>query len=66
MILDQELELHRRMTLAREHPELLEPWDGTIEALSEELVAYCAQKAEDRSHAGRAWGQLWNWRRPFQ
>jgi hypothetical protein len=45
---EQQAELCRRMALAREHPETLEPWEGTIEGLHQELDAYCAQKAAGR------------------
>lgn len=44
----QAAELRRRMALAREQPNLLEPWEGTIEGLRQELDAYCAQKAAGR------------------
>lgn len=47
--LEQEAELARRLALAREHPELLEPWEGTVEKLRRELDAYCAQKAARRA-----------------
>jgi len=30
-------DLQRRMTLAREHPEILEPWEGTKNHLREQL-----------------------------
>lgn len=45
---EQQAELRRRMTLARENPELLETWEGTIDGLRQELDAYRAQKAARR------------------
>ena len=42
---EQEETLRSRMASAREHPELMEPWEGTTDRLREELNAYCAQKA---------------------
>ena len=46
---DQQAELRRRMAVAREHPELREPWEGTIDQLRQELDAYRAQKASGRA-----------------
>ena len=34
---DQEVEIIRRRDFALAHPELLEPWDGTIERVRERL-----------------------------
>jgi hypothetical protein len=42
---DQEAEIVRRRDLALAHPELLEPWDGTIERVRERLHEFRRQKA---------------------
>ncbi len=46
---EQQAELRHRMTLARERPEMLESWEGTMDGLRQELDAYCAQKAAGRA-----------------
>ncbi len=45
---DQQAELIRRRDLALAHPELLEPWDGTIERVRERLHEFGRQKASTR------------------
>ena len=45
---DQETEVIRRRDLAMAHPELLEPWDGTIERLRERLHEFRRQKSSAR------------------
>jgi hypothetical protein len=45
---EQELEIVRRRDLAMAHPELLEPWDGTIERVRERLNELRRQKASAR------------------
>jgi hypothetical protein len=42
---DQEAEIARRRDLPLAHPELLEPWDGTIERVRERLHEFRRQKA---------------------
>jgi hypothetical protein len=42
---DQRAELQRRRDLALAHPELLEPWDGTIERVRQRLHELRRQKA---------------------
>ena len=42
---EQEAEITRRRDLALAHPELLEPWDGTIERVRERLHEFRRQKA---------------------
>ena len=42
---EQEAEIVRRRDLALSHPELLEPWDGTIERVRERLHEFRRQKA---------------------
>lgn len=37
---EQEAEIIRRRELALAHPELLEPWDGTIERVRERLYEF--------------------------
>lgn len=41
-------ELVRRRELALAHPELLEPWDGTIERVRERLHEFRSQKTSTR------------------
>ena len=41
---EQEAEVIRRRDLALAHPELLEPWDGTIERVRERLHEFRRQK----------------------
>lgn len=41
---EQEVEVSRRRELAMAHPELLEPWDGTIERVRERLHEFRRQK----------------------
>ena len=45
---EQEAEIVRRRDLALAHPELLEPWDGTIERVRERLHEFRRQKASAR------------------
>jgi len=45
---EQQAELMRRRDLALAHPELLEPWDGTIERVRERLHEFRRQKASAR------------------
>jgi len=45
---EQEAEIIRRRELALAHPELLEPWDGTIERVRERLHEFRRQKASAR------------------
>jgi hypothetical protein len=45
---DQKAEILRRRDQAMAHPELLEPWDGTIERVRERLHEFRSQKASDR------------------
>ena len=45
---DQEAEVVRRRDLALAHPELLEPWDGTIDRVRERLHESRRQKAPAR------------------
>jgi len=45
---EQEAEIIRRRELALAHPELLEPWDGTIERVRERLQEFRRQKASAR------------------
>ena len=45
---EQEAEIVRRRELALAHPELLEPWDGTIERVRERLHEFRRQKASAR------------------
>jgi hypothetical protein len=42
---EQEVEIIRRRDFAVAHPELLEPWDGTIERVRERLNEFRRQKA---------------------
>ncbi len=44
----QEAEIVRRRDLALAHPELLEPWDGTIERVRARLNEFRRQKASAR------------------
>ena len=44
----QKTELLRRIELAKAHPELLQPWEGTMDELRKELHAYRAQKTARR------------------
>jgi len=44
----QKAELVRRRDLVLAHPELLEPWDGTIERVRERLHEFRCQKASAR------------------
>lgn len=41
---EQKTEVVRRRELALAHPELLEPWDGTIERVRERLPEFRRQK----------------------
>jgi hypothetical protein len=45
---EQQAELIRRRDLALAQPELLEPWDGTIERVRERLHEFRRQKASAR------------------
>jgi len=45
---DQKREILRRRDLALAHPELLEPWDGTIERVRQRLHELRHQKASPR------------------
>jgi hypothetical protein len=45
---EQEAELLRRRELALAHPELLEPWDGTIERVRERLQSASISLRRDR------------------
>jgi len=45
---EQQAEIVRRRDLALAHPELLEPWDGTIERVRERLHEFRRQKASAR------------------
>ena len=45
---EQKTELVRRRDQALAHPELLEPWDGTIERVRERLHEFRRQKASAR------------------
>jgi hypothetical protein len=45
---EQNAELVRRRDLALAHPELLEPWDGTIERVRERLNEFRRQKTSAR------------------
>ena len=45
---EQEAEVIRRREFALAHPELLEPWDGTIERVRERLHEFRRQKASAR------------------
>ena len=45
---EQEAEVVRRRDLALAHPELLEPWDGTIERVRERLHEFRHQKSSVR------------------
>jgi hypothetical protein len=45
---EQKAELVRRRDLALAHPELLEPWDATIERVRERLHEFRRQKASAR------------------
>jgi hypothetical protein len=45
---EQEAEIVRRRDFALAHPELLEPWDGTIERVRERLHEFRRQKASAR------------------
>lgn len=45
---EQEAEVIRRRDLAVAHPELLEPWDGTIERVRERLHEFHRQKTSAR------------------
>ena len=45
---EQEAEIIRRRELALAHPELLEPWDGTIERVRERLHEFHRQKTSAR------------------
>jgi hypothetical protein len=45
---EQKTELVRRRDQALAHPELLEPWDGTIERVRERLHDFRRQKASAR------------------
>jgi hypothetical protein len=44
----QEAEIMRRRDFAVAHPELLEPWDGTIERVRERLHEFRHQKTSAR------------------
>ena len=45
---EQQAEIVRRRDFALAHPELLEPWDGTIERVRERLQEFRRQKASAR------------------
>ena len=45
---EQQAEIVRRRDFALAHPELLEPWDGTIERARERLHEFRRQKASAR------------------
>jgi hypothetical protein len=45
---EQQTEIIRRRDFALAHPELLEPWDGTIERVRERLREFRRQKASAR------------------
>jgi hypothetical protein len=45
---EQKAEVVRRRELALAHPELLEPWDGTIERVRERLHEFGRQKTSPR------------------
>ena len=45
---EQKTELQRRIEQAKAHPELLQPWKGTMDKLRKELDAHRAQKAARR------------------
>jgi hypothetical protein len=45
---EQQTEIIRRRNFALAHPELLEPWDGTIERVRERLHEFRRQKASAR------------------
>jgi hypothetical protein len=45
---EQQTEIVRRREFALAHPELLEPWDGTIERVRERLHEFRRQKASAR------------------
>ena len=45
---EQEAEVIRRRDLALAHPELLEPWDGTMERVRERLHEFRSQKTPAR------------------
>ena len=45
---EQEAEIVRRRDLALAHPEMLEPWDGTIERVRARLHEFRRQKVSSR------------------
>ena len=45
---EQQTEIIRRRDFALAHPELLEPWDGTIERVRERLQSASAKLRRDR------------------
>ena len=45
---EQQAEIVRRREFALAHPELLEPWDGTIERVRERLHEFRRQKTSAR------------------
>ena len=45
---EQQGEIVRRRDFALAHPELLEPWDGTIERVREQLQSASAKLRRDR------------------
>jgi hypothetical protein len=45
---DRKAEILRRRDQAIAHPELLEPWDGTIERVRERLHEFRSEKASSR------------------
>ena len=45
---EQEAEVIRRRELALAHPELLEPWDGTVERVRERLHEFGRQNTPPR------------------
>ena len=45
---EQKAEVLRRRDLAAAHPELLEPWDGTMERVRAQLNEFRRQKASAR------------------
>jgi hypothetical protein len=45
---EQQAEIVRRRDFARTHPELLEPWDGTVERVRQRLHEFRRQKTSAR------------------
>jgi hypothetical protein len=48
LTVDQKAEILRRRDLALAHPDVLEPWDGTMERARQLLNEFRRQKAADR------------------